>query len=648
MTSDEQMQMISDEQLEILIDFFNLRFASPGNDFVIGSPVSVLNSDPENPILGDLMVGRTGNDVFLAVDPAADNPGQGELDLFVGGFEETDEQTDGVGTSVNPDEDTFRLGDANKVYYQGLGAEDFAFITDFDPAEDTIQLNGSADDYFLRVINVNSLFDEFSEFSVLETMVEEMEAVVQEMGITTVTALIRSNNQDEIDETSTSLDDPALDIIGIVAGDLNLNLAESYFEFVDTPPSSDPVLPQIEQFGTPGIDFSFGIATSNGGDIAIDSSGDLYQVGGTSRDLAAPNAGGNDVWISKFDEDGDQMFINQFGTSSAETAFSVAVDSNDNFFASGVTTGDLGGTAAGGNDAWVAKFNENGEQQWIEQFGTSDRDNSFGSSLAVDTSDNVIQGGYTLGDLAGSNAGEGPDPWVIKFDNDGNELWRRQFGTPEFDELFGVATDSEDNIFLTGWTIGDLGGTNAGLYDTWIAKYDEDGNQLWTTQFGTSDFDFARGAAIDSEGNFYTTGFTLGDLEGTNEGLYDTWVAKYDTNGNQLWIEQFGSAGSDTPFSIDINDNDEIFIGGVTDGYFPGDNAGGEDAWSAKLDSNGNLLEVVQFGTAEDERALDIATGHNNDIFLSGYTEGSLGASNAGSIDAWLAQLSATDLDLIG
>ena len=638
----EEVDGISEEQLDLLLEFFNFRFASPGNDFVLGSPVSILNSNPDFPKLGDLLVGRTGNDGFLGVDPTADNPGQGEIDILIGGFDETIELTDGVGTSVNPDRDRFLLGDASSVYYSDLGAEDYALISDFDSTEDTIVLQGTADDYVLTEIGNKELLQVLPDL-LLE---QEMEATLQDLGGTKATAILRVDSTIENKETPISLDDPAYDLIGIVAGDLNLNLKRRYFEFVDTPPSSDIVLPQIEQLGTPGIDFAFG--------VAADSSGNIYQVGGTSGDLAGANAGANDVWIAKFDDNGNQLWIEQLGTSRPETAFSVVVDSNNNVFVSGVAVGDFGGTNAGGNDAWIAKFDNEGNQLWIEQLGTSERDNSFTGSLAVDSADNVIQGGYSLGDLGGPNAGEGPDAWVAKFDNEGKELWRRQFGTPEFDELFGVATDSDDNIFLTGWTVGDLGGTNAGLYDAWVAKYDSDGNQLWVEQFGTSDFDFATGVATDSKGNVYSTGYTLGNLEDgetTNAGLYDIWVAKYDSDGNQLWIEQFGGRDSDAPFGIAIDDNDDILLGGYTDGSLagPGANAGGDDAWAAKLDSDGNLLDITQFGTAEDERVRGILVGSDNNVLLTGYTDGSLGNdATQGNADAWLAQLSATDLALLG
>lgn len=148
----------------------------------------------------------------------------------------------------------------------------------------------------------------------------------------------------------------------------------------------------------------------------------------------------------------------------------------------------------------------------------------------------------------------------------------------------------------------------------------------------------------------YATGYTLGDLGGSNAGLYDNWVTKYNSDGDQLWIEQFGSTGSDTPFAIAVDNNDDILLGGYTDGSLaePQSNAGGDDIWAAKLDSDGNLLNIVQFGTAENESVRGISVGNSNNIWLTGYTEGSLGNANAGNSDAWLAQLSSTNLDLMG
>ncbi len=593
--------MIPDELIDFLLEFFSLRAASPGTDFIIGSPLSVFITDPNNPIFGDFLIGRVGGDTFLGVDPAADNPGAGEIDIFVGGPGPI-EPFDGTGTTVGPDADRFILGDANKVYYSSLGLQDFAFIADFDATEDTIQLNGDADDYVINQITIP-----FIGF--------------------TIATISLSSNSDEV--------------ISIIFSNESLDLTADYFDYIDTPPPSDPAFATIEQLGTPGLDFAFGIAT--------DSNGNAYAVGGTSRTLSGSNAGSNDIYIAKYDDQGNEIFLQQFGSPGPETAFSVAVDSNDNFFISGVTFGSLEGENAGFSDAWVAKFNPQGDQIWLDQFGSNDRDNSFGGSLAIDTNDNVIQAGYTLGNLAGPNNGNGStDAWVTKFDNDGNQLWIEQFGTATFDEVFGVATDVDDNIYLTGWTVGNLGGTNAGLYDTWLAKYDPDGNQLWIEQFGTGDYEFPAGVATDSQGNIYTAGYTLGNLGGTSAGSYDVWVAKHNGSGDQLWIEQFGSGGADEPQGIAVDADDNILLTGFTNGVLAGGgNAGQEDFWVAKLDGSGSLLEIEQYGSAGIDRGQGIAPSASGNIFLAGLTDNSLGAGNFGSFDAWVAQVSPTDLALV-
>ena len=102
----------------------------------------------------------------------------------------------------------------------------------------------------------------------------------------------------------------------------------------------------------------------------------------------------------------------------------------------------------------------------------------------------------------------------------------------------GIALDSSDNSYITGYTSDDLAGTgNAGLYDVFIAKHDTSGIQVWMEQFGTSANDFGYGIAVDSSGNSYVTGYTEGELVGTGTGANDPFIAKHDPSGNQLWVK---------------------------------------------------------------------------------------------------------------
>jgi len=65
----------------------------------------------------------------------------------------------------------------------------------------------------------------------------------------------------------------------------------------------------------------------------------------------------------------------------------------------------------------------------------------------------------------------------------------------------------------------------------------------WSCQFGTSSTEKARGMATDSSGNVYVTGYTKGNLDNkTNAGDLDLFVVKYDSAGVKQWTEQLGSS----------------------------------------------------------------------------------------------------------
>ena len=66
-----------------------------------------------------------------------------------------------------------------------------------------------------------------------------------------------------------------------------------------------------------------------------------------------------------------------------------------------------------------------------------------------------------------------------------NVLWTEQLGTSSDDESRGVSADGLGNVYMTGYTQGNLGGTNAGDKDAFLSKYDDDGTLLWTQQLGT-------------------------------------------------------------------------------------------------------------------------------------------------------------------
>jgi hypothetical protein len=145
------------------------------------------------------------------------------------------------------------------------------------------------------------------------------------------------------------------------------------------------------------------------------------------------------------------------------------VDASGNAYISGHTDGDLGGLNAGDRDVFLSKFDSSGAELWTTQIGTSGYDESL--SVAVDASGNAYVSGVTRGDLGGPSAGY-YDAFLSKFDSDGNEVWTAQIGTDVNDGAHSVALDASGNAYISGYTYGDFGGANAGGRDVFLVKYE--------------------------------------------------------------------------------------------------------------------------------------------------------------------------------
>lgn len=228
-----------------------------------------------------------------------------------------------------------------------------------------------------------------------------------------------------------------------------------------------------------------------------------------------------------------------------------------------------------------------------------------------------------------------------KYDSSGNHVWTRQFGTNSHDAGHGVAVNANGDVYVAGYTQGTLPGqTFSEQTDGFIRKYDQTGNVLWTRQFGSNDWEFIYAAALDPAGNIYVAGQTHGVLAGqSSQGGTDAFVGKYSPDGNNLWLRQFGPEGPDGVLGIASLDPDYVFVAGQTSGTFSDQNsAGGSDAFVGKYDASGGQLWVRQFGSnATDSAYGGVASDPDGNIYVVGYTYGSLpGYSGLGDADAFV------------
>lgn len=159
---------------------------------------------------------------------------------------------------------------------------------------------------------------------------------------------------------------------------------------------------------------------------------------------------------------------------------------------------------------------------------------------------------------SGLSPGPGSDPDLDPAPLD----WTITFGTDASDAATAVAVDRWGYVIVVGYTMGDLAEENLGGHDAFVRKYDPDGEEVWTAQFGTEARDEATGVAVDDLGDIYVVGHTMGDLGAENEGSYDIFVRKYDSGGLWVWTEQFGSAGADTGNAIVVDHDRNVIVAG--------------------------------------------------------------------------------------
>ncbi|MBI3134104.1 MAG: hypothetical protein HYZ14_05450, partial [Bacteroidetes bacterium] len=181
--------------------------------------------------------------------------------------------------------------------------------------------------------------------------------------------------------------------------------------------------------------------------------------------------------------------------------------------------------------------------------------------------------------------------------------------------------------------------TPAGSYDFFLAKYDPDGLLLWSHGFGAPPNEIVGDVTTDSDLNIYITGHIQGGpvdfnpaFPGTtvlsSSGLFDSFIAKYNPDGELIWIKIIGNPTSnDKALFIDIDDNLNVYISGLFMGTTDFDPSlsntslsstpGFNDVFVAKYDTSGNFVWVKQITGSEYYELNAMTIDNNNDLIVS-------------------------------
>jgi len=394
-----------------------------------------------------------------------------------------------------------------------------------------------------------------------------------------------------------------------------------------------------QQLGTSFID--------RGYDVKVDSSNNIYVTGSTGGGLdgntnskdGCNSSTCSDIFLVKYNSSGVKQWTQQFGTSYNDYGLGMTVDSSDNIYVTGYTSGGLdGNTNSGSQDIILVKYNSSGVKQWTQQLGTSSVD--IGQDVTVDSFNYIYVTGYTSGGLDGNTNSGGSDLFLVKYNSSGVKQWTQQLGASSTVFPRGMTVDSSNNIYVTGLTDGGLdGNTNSGEYDMFLVKYNSSGVKQWTNQLGSSSTDNGQDVKVDSSNNIYVTGNTWGGLEGNNNsGSQDMFLVKYNSSGVKQWTQQLGTSSGDSGSGVTLDSSNNIYVTGDTLGGLDGNtNSGSQDIILVKYNSNGVKQWTQQLGTSGIDRGKRVTVDSTDNLYVTGDTsEGLDGNSRSGSYDIFL------------
>jgi len=358
-------------------------------------------------------------------------------------------------------------------------------------------------------------------------------------------------------------------------------------------------------------------------------------------------SGGVDAFITKFNSDGTKAWTQLLGSISTDYARAMTTGADGSVYISGSTNGSLGAeTNSGGYDAFIAKFSPDGDMEWTQLLGTSDDDSARALTTGADGSIYVsgyTKGDLDTASNGQTNSG-GYDAFITKFDADGTKAWTELLGTTSEDRATALAAGADGSIYVSGYTSGDLdaesnGQTNSGSKDAFITKFNSDGTKAWTQLLGASGDDRAQALATDSDGNIYVSGYTDGDLDGqSNNGYADAFVAKFDSYGTKEWTRLLGTGTYDEARAITTGADGSIYVSGYTRESSDSDN---HDAFITKIGSDGATEWTKLLATSGDDAANALVTAADGSIYVSGSTTGSPdGQTNSGGVDAFITKYS--------
>lgn len=428
---------------------------------------------------------------------------------------------------------------------------------------------------------------------------------------------------------------------------------------------------------------------------ATDAFGNVFLCGTTASSSGIASGGfqntligtlGN-AYLIKFDAAGNRLWGTYYGNTGGEYGTSVATDAAGNVYLSG-TTASTTGIASGGHDnifgggssdAFLVKFDANGNRLWATYYGGAGDEGS--GIIKTDASNNVYLCGPTTSTTSISSGGHQntfggvEDAFLVKFNSAGVRLWATYYGGTGIEQGYGVAVNPSGDVFLIGNTTSTTAISSGGFQNTFgggandafLVKFNTNGIRQWATYYGDVNMDLATSVTCDASGNVFLGGYTAstaniasGGFQNTfGGGTSDNYLVKFTGAGLRSWATYYGGSGDEfsSNYQALVTDaGNNIYLGGTTNSTnaisfngFQNSFAGGSDAYLVEFDNNGNRIVATYYGDVSNESGYAISIDNSGKVYQCGLTmstsniaSGGFQNTHAGGVyDAFLVKFDA-------
>ena len=393
-------------------------------------------------------------------------------------------------------------------------------------------------------------------------------------------------------------------------------------------------------------------SNDNAEHIGIDAAGNSYIIGDfegsiTLGDSTFISYGERDLYIAKYDMMGNFVWAKHWGGPANDNMEKLSVDDNGNQYILSlaediVMIGDSTFNESEKGRFYYAKCDPNGNFLYGQQIGGSGKA-SLGDIDFDDQGNTYITGSARGPDEIGDSLVTDPGltfTFVTKYNSTGSFEWAQIAKLVPALSITSrgesIAVGPGPIVIATGSFRGTLniGGVtlmSQGNRDVYIIKFDTNGNVLQVAQLGGSGSDDdiePNDIAMEADGDFYVTGEFIGTI---SEGGFsissptenDVFVAKYDMNLNLLWLKSGGGPEDDEAVSIATNSNGTVCVTGsfyetVSFDGLTISSQGGQDAYMAKYNEDGDIIGLIGLGGPEDDEGTGIAVDIDNNTYLTG------------------------------